>query len=179
MTDIKNTFLNPPLYGGANRVDRIVNQLVDINAGNNVHLISLGHKISTNEAGNMLKIQNFCNIVVDLFYEIESIRIDILNNYYDDNNFNILLDQLDRVHIAASTINNSGTCSNNPDFVKAVNCLQSLVSAIHNHDLSRIRAINDLLKNNSPVDIGSLTQFFTDQEREDLITAITTTYSLT
>lgn len=174
MTKIKNAL---SLNHGFD-VDIMANQLINLlNTPDEelANVFSFGERIRANEDVNIAKLRDFCDIV-DFFYHIESIRRDILSNSYGGN-FNVLSTQLNMVYVMASAINNSGTCSDNSNFVTAVNYLQSLVSAIGDHNLSTIIALNDHLKNNDP-EIGSLSDYFTELERNELINAITTTYSL-
>jgi hypothetical protein len=118
MTAIKNALLNPPHTAGKAKCDDIVAQLLAIKKDDLANKYDrFKDSISKNEVQIMIEIQSFCDIV-DFFYNIESIRRDILNTSYDDSNFNTLADQLNTVYNMASAINASQTCGlDNKDFV--------------------------------------------------------------
>ncbi|MDR3125391.1 MAG: hypothetical protein LBU10_05965 [Endomicrobium sp.] len=172
MNAIKDAFLNPPNRVD-DRFDNIKIQLNAINAGEGIYIANFTDKLRNNPLF-MDEIQDFCNIV-DCFYEIQRIRSAILT---DDSNFSTLVNQLSIVYNKASEISDSGTCLPNREFATAVNFLKSLVSAIRDNDLSTIIALNNYLKANDNSKIGSLSLYFTDDERNNLINAIDTTYSL-
>jgi hypothetical protein len=77
MNAIKNAILNPP-HTADNHLDDIKNELIAINVGSSELVKKIPDSIRKNEAANMATIQNFCGII-DRFYEIESIRRDIIN----------------------------------------------------------------------------------------------------